>query len=208
MPTSRAVESGDGLEEERRLMYVAITRAKERLYLSRSKSRYLYGKREPTARSRFLKELADHVDLPKEQRRSPYGYSDDGDYGSAYGARSGGYGYGSSAYADRQNSAVKRSSYSGSSYGAAYGAKPVGAYTGGASTSSQASYGGAVKPKVGATKDLSAFGLGKKVSHPKFGEGTIVGLKGEGKNMILDVAFVGLGIKQLSAMLAPLTVLG
>ncbi len=222
MPTSRSVESGDGLEEERRLMYVAITRAKERLYLSRSKSRYLYGKREPTARSRFLKELADFVELPKEQRRSPYGYGTDGygdgdpeSYGNgAYGAArySGrnGYGYGGSSYADRQNSAIKRTSYGGSSYGSTYGSKPVGAYTGGSSysaTASQASYGGAVKPKTGAVKDLSVFALGKKVSHPKFGEGTVIGLRGEGKNMILDVAFAGLGIKQLSAALAPLTVL-
>ena len=207
MPTSRAVESGDGLEEERRLMYVAITRAKERLYLSRSKSRYLYGRREPTARSRFLKELADHVDLPKEQRRNPYGYGDD-DYGTAYGSRypSRSVGYGGTGYADRQNSAIKRTSYSGSSYGSAYGAQSGSSTY--AATPARASYGGAVKPKVGATKDLSAFGLGKKVSHPKFGEGTIVGIKNEGKNMILDVAFVGLGIKQLSAMLAPLTVLG
>ena len=207
MPTSRAVESGDGLEEERRLMYVAITRAKERLYLSRSKSRYLYGRREPTARSRFLKELADHVDLPKEQRRNPYGYGDD-DYGTAYGSRypSRSASYGGTGYSDRQNSAIKRTSYSGSSYGSAYGAQSGGSTY--AATPVRASYGGAVKPKVGATKDLSAFGLGKKVSHPKFGEGTIVGIKGEGKNMILDVAFVGLGIKQLSAMLAPLTVLG
>ena len=207
MPTSRAVESGDGLEEERRLMYVAITRAKERLYLSRSKSRYLYGRREPTARSRFLKELADHVDLPKEQRRNPYGYGDD-DYGTAYGSRypSRSASYGGTGYSDRQNSAIKRTSYSGSSYGSAYGAQSGSSTY--AAPPARASYGGAVKPKVGATKDLSAFGLGKKVSHPKFGEGTIVGIKNEGKNMILDVAFVGLGIKQLSAMLAPLTVLG
>ena len=51
------------------------------------------------------------------------------------------------------------------------------------------------------------FTLGKKVRHPKFGEGTIVGARGTGANMIIDVAFDGLGIKQLSAALAPLTVL-
>ena len=56
------------------------------------------------------------------------------------------------------------------------------------------------------TKDVSVFSLGKKVRHPKFGEGTIVGLRGTGSNMILDIAFDGLGIKQLSASLAPLTI--
>jgi DNA helicase-2/ATP-dependent DNA helicase PcrA len=47
-----------------------------------------------------------------------------------------------------------------------------------------------------------------KVKHPKFGMGTIVGMRGTGANMILDIGFEGLGIKQLSASLAPLTVIG
>jgi DNA helicase-2/ATP-dependent DNA helicase PcrA len=62
------------------------------------------------------------------------------------------------------------------------------------------------KAKTGAGKDLSVVQIGVKVKHPKFGEGTIVGMRGVGANMILDIAFVGLGIKQLSASLAPLTV--
>ena len=89
MPTSRAMDNEEDMEEERRLMYVAITRAKDRLYMTRSKSRYLYGKREPTMRSRFLKELSSVVDMPKEQRRISYGYSDYDDPES----------YGNSAYA-------------------------------------------------------------------------------------------------------------
>jgi DNA helicase-2/ATP-dependent DNA helicase PcrA len=60
--------------------------------------------------------------------------------------------------------------------------------------------------RTGASKDLSKFTIGVKVTHPKFGEGTIVNLRGTGANMILDIAFAGLGIKQLSASLAPLTV--
>ena len=81
-------------------MYVAITRAKERLYLTRSKSRYLYGKREPSMRSRFLKELSSVVELPlSEPRRS---FLDD-DFGGGYGSSS----YGKSNY----------SSYGGNSYG-------------------------------------------------------------------------------------------
>ncbi len=49
-------DKGD-LEEERRLMYVAITRAKKDLFLTSSMSRFMYGKREYTVKSRFLKEL-------------------------------------------------------------------------------------------------------------------------------------------------------
>ena len=48
-------------------MYVAITRAKEKLFLTRSRSRYLYGKREPTARSQFVNEIADRLDLGEER---------------------------------------------------------------------------------------------------------------------------------------------
>ena len=64
------------------------------------------------------------------------------------------------------------------------------------------------KPKpTGSGKDLSAFKIGVKVKHPKFGVGTIINVRGTGSNMILDIGFEGLGIKQLSASLAPLTVL-
>ncbi len=229
MPISRAVDSEEDMEEERRLMYVAITRARERLYFTRSKSRYLYGKREPTARSRFLKELSKEIDLPKEAPRVSRGYGDWDDpesYGnSAYGGgryaanddfggrRSsfgGGYGernYGESA---RSNSAVTRSTWQGnSSYGNSYGGASYGNRSSQSLRNGGFVYGGAskaVKPTP-ATKDLSVFGIGKKVRHPKFGEGVVVGMRGAGANMILDIAFEGLGIKQLSAMLAPLTVL-
>ncbi len=216
MPISRAVDNDDDLEEERRLMYVAITRAKERLYLTRSKSRYLYGKREPTMRSRFLKELSSVVELPKEERRIPRGYGDWDDpesYGnSAYGGgryatnddfggrrTSFGGGYDSS----RSNSGVTRTAWKGNTYGSGYGNRSTSQKSGGFV------FGGVGKPSAPTTqtKDLSGFSIGKKVSHPKFGNGTIVGLRGAGSNMILDIAFEGLGIKQLSATLAPLTIL-
>ncbi len=222
LPVSRAVDNDDDMEEERRLMYVAITRAKDRLYLTRSKSRYLYGKREPTMRSRFLKELSAVIELPKEVRPMPRGYDswDDpesygnsayggGRYGASddYGGRrtSFGGGYGSSygkSYGDtaRQNSGVTRSVWKGNTYG---------------STSSQTKssgfvYGGigkATPAKPTGGRDTSAFRIGVKVKHPKFGEGLIVAVRGVGSNMIVDIAFEGFGIKQLSATLAPLTII-
>ena len=229
MPVSRAASNESDLEEERRLMYVAITRAQERLYLTRAKSRYLYGKREPTARSRFLKELSSVVELPREERRMGYGdtygggrYATNDDFGGRRTSFGGGY---------QANKEVARrpwngNSYGGTSYGAnsygstsyggtTYGARPTTRPSGNNNSNSNTStshnaYGGVMKPqKPAATngKDLSQFTVGKKVKHPKFGVGTIVGARGAGNNMIIDVAFDGLGIKQLSASLAPLTLL-
>lgn len=56
-PISRAFNNESDMEEERRLCYVAITRAKERLFLTRCKTRYLYNKRDFCIDSRFLKEI-------------------------------------------------------------------------------------------------------------------------------------------------------
>ncbi|KVQ78950.1 DNA helicase II [Burkholderia multivorans] len=60
-PHENSVLESDGLEEERRLMYVAITRAKERLYLSFAQSRMLHGQTRYNVRSRFFDELPQHV---------------------------------------------------------------------------------------------------------------------------------------------------
>ena len=239
MPVSRAVGNDDDMEEERRLMYVAITRAKDRLWFTRSKSRYLYGKREPTARSRFLKELSSELELPREARRLPMGYGDYDDpdmYGNSaygggryasndeYGGRRNSFGgsYGGSygSANDRGNSEVTRtrwnggSSYGGTTYGSTtYGSTQSLSSRTASSVSSKSggfTYGSInktpMKPSVGG-KDLSAFKTGVRVKHPKFGIGVIVNARGVGSNMILDIAFEGLGIKQLSANLAPLTIL-
>ncbi len=56
-PSGKSIEERNGLEEERRLMYVAITRAKKELILSHAKSRYIFGDVQMQMPSRFLKEL-------------------------------------------------------------------------------------------------------------------------------------------------------
>lgn len=60
-PNGRSLFDDDELEEERRLMYVGITRAKERLYLITAAQRRLFGRVEPSAPSRFLSELPPEV---------------------------------------------------------------------------------------------------------------------------------------------------
>ncbi|MGI2906866.1 DNA helicase PcrA [Tolypothrix sp. VBCCA 56010] len=60
-PNYRSLDNPTALEEERRLCYVGITRAQERLYLSHARERRLYGNREPAVRSQFLNELPEEL---------------------------------------------------------------------------------------------------------------------------------------------------
>ena len=82
-PHDNAQASPDGLEEERRLMYVAITRARQRLYLSHAQVRMLHGQTRYNVRSRFLDEMPDEALkwlTPKNPGRS---LADDEAFGSA-----------------------------------------------------------------------------------------------------------------------------
>ena len=72
-PSSKSLDDQDNLEEERRLAYVAITRAKQRLYLSYAQSRFLYGEFQSNLPSRFLKEIGgddQQINLPSSQKRN------------------------------------------------------------------------------------------------------------------------------------------
>lgn len=210
MPSSRAESDGKSTEEERRLMYVAITRARERLYLTRSKSRYLYGRRDLTAASKFIKELA------PELGAAAYAGGDFGGYGGARGyGRSGGFDGGVSA------------GYSGAYRGGSgYNAdeKSVGRALYSAGDGEQSAYAekSSFKPVwggSGAAKGVGGFGnaggsggnggarysVGMRVRHPKFGVGMVVAVKNDGK--VINVAFDGQGVKELSAALAPLEII-
>ena len=69
-PHSRSLMDGSALEEERRLMYVAITRAKEKLYISRAFERYNFGNYSANPKSRFLKEIPEEfVEQPESASR-------------------------------------------------------------------------------------------------------------------------------------------
>ena len=172
LPISRSVDDESEMEEERRLMYVAVTRAKERLYLTRAMSRYLYGNREYMVQSRFLKEAQPILSpaLKKEEKSTDYGYQNE-----------------------------RRFNYSDDDSG--YRS------TGGYSSSYAKSMLGGNKPKVNVGADLSKYKSGIKVKHTKFGEGTVICVKGQGDNIIVDVAFVGVGIKSLSAKFAPMEII-
>ena len=194
-PVSRAAD-GD-LEEERRLMYVAITRARKRLYFTRSRSRYLYGERSLTLPSPFLKELSPVLKIAPERADpfagSGYGGYERRSYGGYKGAqRYGGYGGYRSA---RDRDAEEYGYHSDLPAESSRGFSPA------------ASYAQPPRPNAAAGKDCSALRAGVKVRHPKFGDGVIVSTRGEGKAMVVNVSFAGLGIKSLSAQIAPLKII-
>ena len=173
MPSSRSSE-GQGLEEERRLMYVAITRAEKNLYLTRSKSRYLYGHRDLTAPSKFINELAAElgVKYTPSARSTEFG----GGYRrSEY--NSGGKALYSEGYESDIPPVTQKASF-----------KP--------------SFGSTFNKKIDGAKKYT---VGTRVRHAKFGIGMVVAVKNGGT--VINVAFDGQGIKELSAALAPLEII-
>ncbi len=203
MPISRAIDNPEELEEERRLMYVAITRAREKLWLTRSRSRYLYGRREPTALSQFVGELKSLLSLPETPVSKRYS----GDY---YG-NGGGYGFGRSVGGYANGSVRKVSTATAyQNKGADEGFRTFGA---GAKkpTVQTGAFGNIGKrvtpaPAPSSEKDVSRFQVGVRVKHARFGEGEVVALRGSDKNMIITVRFQTAGNKDLAAALAPLEI--
>jgi len=187
-PSERSMADYEGLEEERRLMYVAITRARQRLYLSHSQTRLLHGQTRYNIRSRFFDELPEHCLkwlTPKNQGFASQGHGAGGFGGGGYGG--GGYGGGS------------RGGYGGSS---GYG-------QGGRSSNypRDLAPGQFASPPVPPQKAAPAHGLraGMQVFHTKFGEGTVLTLEGAGDDARAQVKFNRHGIKWLALSVAKLT---
>jgi DNA helicase-2/ATP-dependent DNA helicase PcrA len=71
-PSHMALENPRDLEEERRLFYVAVTRAKKKVTISYSQSRYRWGELTDCSPSRFIKEISDeYIDWPDDPRKTP-----------------------------------------------------------------------------------------------------------------------------------------
>jgi len=85
-PHENAATEADGLEEERRLMYVAITRARQRLYISHGQTRMLHGQTRYNVKSRFLDELPEEALKWLTPKRQAFGSS--AGFGGGYGAPS------------------------------------------------------------------------------------------------------------------------
>lgn len=174
-PDSRRAEDKGEKEEERRLMYVAITRAKERLYLTRAKSRFRFGERKDAMPSEFLREAGFEDEKPKE---------------SAY-----------SHYSGRYDSYRGERSYS--SYGSSYNSEEMPVYTPQPKVNTKPVVTKITAPEKKPQKDLSKFAAGCRVKHKKFGVGTVVNLDTSGEPFA-EVEFDGIGRLKLLLAYAPL----
>jgi DNA helicase-2/ATP-dependent DNA helicase PcrA len=162
-PHENSLLEPEGLEEERRLMYVAITRARERLYLTLAQSRMLHGQTRYAMRSRFLDEIPEeHLKwlTPRESRPMQDSFGATRRHGDAY-------------------------------------ARPAT---------------GKIAPMVpraataGVVVGEQRFRIGQGVRHPKFGEGTIIALSGNGQDAQARIQFRGVGPKTLALGVAKLEV--
>ena len=192
-PISR--DNNDDLEEERRLMYVAVTRAEKELVLTSSESRFLYGKREYSPKSRFLYEL----DLAKERKIKPaqFSYNNYNSYENYYENKNS---YQSSNYGNsfNSNSYNKLNTYNNFSY--------KGDNMNTIGSNNQQSFNYTFKKETVEKKsvDFSKIKLGAKVTHPKFGDGEIVEISNGSSNHTVKIKFATVGEKMLSLDYAPI----
>ena len=181
-PSLRSMmENGDDVEEERRLAYVGITRAEQKLFLTNAYSRLLYGRTQTNRPSRFIVEIGEELFDSKQQQ--------------------------SYSHTSRESSSfVSKNSSSGSlfdkyrakSQATAYQPKAV------QPSSIQPSVVRQVRKQTVAANDGAVWKVGDKVMHKKWNVGTVVKVTGEGTNQEIDVAFAGMGIKRLLASFAPI----
>jgi len=182
-PHENSVQEASGLEEERRLMYVAITRARKRLYLSFSQTRMLHGQTRYNVRSRFLEELPEAC-LKWLTPRD--GVSRGGWGGGAWGERAQGGGYGSGA---------------GGGYG---GGRSLG-YGRDAQQAAAVAGPSPADIRIAARFDRGLpWRLGQTVAHAKFGEGVILNIEGSGTDARVQVNFGRQGVKWLALSVAKL----
>lgn len=175
-PHSRSLAEPEEMEEERRLAYVGITRAREILNVSHAWSRSLYGNTQYNPPSRFLEEI------PAELFRVE-GNSTQHSFG-------GGSSFGSSG----TSRGSRREREFGDNYSDAHKDRVVDA----------AIAAGRRPATVVNTNILADIRVGEDVIHPTFGEGVVIDLKGAGDKAEVTIRFRDKGTKTLALAWAPL----
>lgn len=193
-PNAMSINTREELEEERRLFYVVVTRAKERLWITHANSRYRFGSLIQNEPSRFISEI------PDEYLDKSYGGGSKSLGGSSFGAsafdRMNGGGFGGSKAAWQ---AEKQ-------YGAAPGRKKetTPAYLGPKPQNKITEH----QPSADFTaSDTSGLQAGQKVEHQKFGFGEVVKVEGSPQNPIALVKFELNGEKKIMLNYAKLRIL-
>jgi len=195
-PGYKSIGEPKELEEERRLCYVGITRAKENLFLTCSRQRTIFGSTSCNAVSRFIKEIpANMIDgyeqieertntyNPNEDREWTYGNSRSNSYGSGF------YDSSVTSYRDieRQSSRSSNTTFQ--------------------FRSADSFLQSLNKKQIASDVDLSKYKSGVKVYHKKFGEGIINSVEAEGEDLKVDINFNKAGHKRLMAKFAGLEII-
>ena len=201
-PSPLAAMSVRELEEERRLLYVAITRAEKHCILTNAKNRFRYGKMEFDNPSRFIDEIdSSLIEAQDEMGGSYFGGGSSYDRSASYGERSSyGGGYGKRMPWDQKRRISDRDEdvpeWKRVTSQFRPDPKP-------ASDTSSSSY-------SSSSSSGSSFGAlkeGCKIEHQRFGVGIVRKIEGQGENAKATVEFQNSGVKQLLLKYAKYTIL-
>ena len=189
-PGYKSIGEPKELEEERRLCYVGITRAKEKLFMTCAKQRTIFGSTSFNNVSRFIKEISPSMlDGYEELEQSNNAGFGEGKYEWSYG-NSGNNGLFSSEVVEYKSHEISKKAVASS-----YGFKSAESFLANLNKSK--------KSEV----DLSAYQAGVKVFHKKFGEGMINSVEAEADDLKVDIQFEKAGHKRLMAKFAGLEIM-
>lgn len=219
-PSPLAAVSVRELEEERRLLYVAITRAEKHCILTNAKNRFRYGKMEFDNPSRFIDEIdASLIEGGEEAPESSFGggRSSFGGYGGSRYGSDGGYGGRMPWDRDRDKSGYGRDSQNAKPVASQFMADPKPGFKSvravnaahrimgdTASSSSVVSAGSSASKASSTAVSLSE---GCRIEHQRFGIGRVLKIEGTGENTKATVEFQNAGTKQLLLKFAKFTIL-
>ena len=221
-PSPIAATTMRELEEERRLLYVAITRAEKHCILTNAQNRFRYGKMEFDNPSRFIEEIDPEL-IEEEGMKSRSSF---GGYGrrSSYGSDRSSYGSDRSSGRDSYGSDGGyggRMPWDSKSVSSQFKADPKPSYTSPKPkpkpTALSASFSSSLKPASAASSSSSpkpasssssSLREGCKIEHQRFGVGEVLKLEGSGENAKATVAFAHAGTKQLLLKFAKYTIIG
>ena len=194
-PGYKSISEPKELEEERRLCYVGITRAKENLFLTCSKQRTIFGSTSYNPVSRFLneipQELLEGYDEAFGETKNKEQIFKDSQYTWSYGSRNNGN---IKTYKIEEQKATVAASSKNTNNGFMF--------------RTAESFLNNLSKKSANNIDLSKYKSGVKVFHKKFGEGTINKVEPEGEDLKVDIDFNKVGHKRLMAKFANLEIIG